>query len=116
MATHLDPELEFDSSATSMLPRLPPLEVQVRAAECEGEAEAEECKTPTSEEHRIPPALTCPAAPRKAKARTTPAVPCKRAPPPSDRLESFEVRSRGEVEGFFRSCEEAAKRRRFFCR
>ncbi|KAF8021208.1 hypothetical protein BT93_G1595 [Corymbia citriodora subsp. variegata] len=117
MATHPDPEPEFDSL---MLPRLPPLKVQVEVAAGEGkaEAEAEECRTPTSEEHRIPPALTCPAAPRKPTARTrpTPAVPRKRALPPSDRLEFLEAASRGEVEGFFRSCNDAAKRRRFFFR
>ncbi|XP_030547295.2 cyclin-dependent protein kinase inhibitor SMR1 [Rhodamnia argentea] len=119
MATNLDPDSRFDSPATSILPRLPPLKVQVRAAEAGPTDEAEECTTPSSVEHRIPPVLTCPAAPRKP--RTKPSASCKRAFP-SDQLELFEVANRREVEDFFRSCRcdgaavaDVAKRRRFFC-
>ncbi|XP_030451270.1 cyclin-dependent protein kinase inhibitor SIM [Syzygium oleosum] len=125
MATHLDPASEFGSPLAPVLPMLPPpLEARVGAAEADDPAAGEEeCGTPTSRKHRIPPALTCPAAPRKPRARPTPAVvPCKRASLSEDRrLEFFEVTSRGEVERFFRSCGDAAaanaaKRRRFFCK
>ncbi|KAI3412745.1 uncharacterized protein J3R85_016948 [Psidium guajava] len=117
MATNLDPQSEFDSPATPVLPRLPSLKVQARAAADAGPTdEAEGCKTPSSGEHRIPPVLTCPAAPRKP--RMQPAGPSKRAFP-SDQLEFFEAANRREVEDFFRSCcggdgADVAKRRRFF--
>ncbi|KAI6676582.1 hypothetical protein NL676_037378 [Syzygium grande] len=119
MATHLDPASEYGSPAAPVLPMSPPpLEARVGPAEANPAGGEGGCGTPTSREHRIPPALTCPAAPRKPRARPTPAVvPCKRASPSEDRrLEFFEVASRGEVERFFRSCGDAAKRRRFFCK
>ncbi|KAL3718920.1 hypothetical protein ACJRO7_003949 [Eucalyptus globulus] len=56
---------------------------------------SEECRTPTSSEHRIQAAETCPPAPRKPRA----------APSRKRRHEFFDVANRDEVEGFFRSCE-----------
>ncbi|XAR72162.1 hypothetical protein NMG60_11018709 [Bertholletia excelsa] len=40
--------------------------------------ENEECRTPTGPEYRIPPALTCPPAPKRKRRRL--ASPCKRNP------------------------------------
>ncbi|XP_030474206.1 cyclin-dependent protein kinase inhibitor SMR1-like [Syzygium oleosum] len=54
-----------------------------------------ECRTPTSSEHRIQAAASCPPAPRKPRA-----VPSRKR-----RREFFDTANREEVEGFFRSCE-----------
>ncbi|KAF8039138.1 hypothetical protein BT93_B1627 [Corymbia citriodora subsp. variegata] len=56
---------------------------------------SDECRTPTSREHRIPAAETCPPAPRKPLA----------APSRKRRHEFFDAANRDEVEEFFRSCE-----------
>ncbi|KAI3434332.1 uncharacterized protein J3R85_006593 [Psidium guajava] len=60
-----------------------------------------ECRTPTSSEHRIQAAATCPPAPRKP-----------RATPSRKRSHGiFDAVNRDEVEGFFRSCELALRSR-----
>lgn len=52
----------------------------------------EECRTPTSEESRIPAVLTCPPAPKKRR----PAPSCKR------KLEFFEILNRTGIDEIFR--------------
>ncbi|KAH6803018.1 hypothetical protein C2S51_034464 [Perilla frutescens var. frutescens] len=69
----------------------------------------EDCLTPKSREHMIPPVLCCPPAPRKPLRRRS----CKRKLM-SEQLDFFEVVAKDEVESFFRRAEEnigAAKRR-----
>jgi len=56
-----------------------------------------ECRTPTSEEHRIPKILDCPPAPRKP--RRVPS--CKRKLSPE--VQFFEIVNPEEVDAFFRS-------------
>ncbi|KAJ0103608.1 hypothetical protein Patl1_05989 [Pistacia atlantica] len=57
----------------------------------------EECRTPTSEQHKIPSMLCCPPAPRKPKTRN---LSCKRK---LVELEFFEIKNREEVETFLKS-------------
>ncbi|XP_044460471.1 cyclin-dependent protein kinase inhibitor SMR1 [Mangifera indica] len=57
----------------------------------------EECRTPTSEQHKIPSTISCPPAPRKPKTRY---VSCKRK---LVELEFFEIRNREEVETFLKA-------------
>ncbi|OAY38921.1 hypothetical protein MANES_10G053200v8 [Manihot esculenta] len=67
------------------------------------------CRTPTSEEHKIPDILCCPPAPRKPRRRM---ILCKRKLLEFD--EFFEIVNRQEVESLFRSSSEviaAAKKR-----
>lgn len=73
------------------------------------------CRTPTSNESRIPMSLTCPPVPRKPRASHK-----RRAV----EKEKFEKIHRAEIEALFRSCEEvgaivvfsAAAKRRCLCR
>lgn len=74
-------------------------------------AEEGECRTPTSEENRIPEIFTCPPAPKKPSL----GPPCKRK---LSELEFFEILNRAEVDEFFRrasarvASDESLKRRR----
>ncbi|KAF8397776.1 hypothetical protein HHK36_016698 [Tetracentron sinense] len=56
----------------------------------------DECRTPTSDEHKIPRAWSCPPAPQKPKR----VVLCKRK---LSELQFFEIVNREEVESFFQS-------------
>uniref|UniRef100_A0A2P2II39 Cyclin-dependent protein kinase inhibitor SMR1-like n=1 Tax=Rhizophora mucronata TaxID=61149 RepID=A0A2P2II39_RHIMU len=71
-------------------------------------ADDDNCKTPTSEEQKIPAILSCPPAPRKPRM----AVSCKRK---LSELDFFENVNRGEVESFFRSSFEVVAKRRCPC-
>ncbi|EXC11979.1 hypothetical protein L484_001720 [Morus notabilis] len=57
-----------------------------------------ECRTPTSAEHRIPAILSCPPAPRKPATARAPS--CKRK---LSELDFFDVVNREEIDRFFRS-------------
>ncbi|XP_042477320.1 cyclin-dependent protein kinase inhibitor SMR2-like [Macadamia integrifolia] len=63
----------------------------------EEKEEEEECRTPTSEDHKIPVMRSCPPAPKKQRKVAS----CKRKL--SDELYFFEIVGRDEVESFFRS-------------
>ncbi|KAJ9175465.1 hypothetical protein P3X46_014016 [Hevea brasiliensis] len=94
------------------LPRIqvPPIKIQTLGS-CSATTEdhgdviqqenIDECRTPTSEEHRIPAVLRCPPAPRKPRRRT---VSYKRK---LSEFEFFEILNRQEVESFFLSSFEA---------
>lgn len=62
------------------------------------EQEVEECKTPTSLEHKIPVIRSCPPAPKKQR------LSCKRIIPESDFFE------RDEIDSFFKSSYELMNR------
>ncbi|KAI9124404.1 hypothetical protein K1719_004326 [Acacia pycnantha] len=62
-----------------------------------GREDDETCRTPTSKENRIPAALTCPPAPKKAKR----SVSCKRKL--LEEFQLFEKVNKDEIDGFFRS-------------
>ncbi|XP_043699789.1 cyclin-dependent protein kinase inhibitor SMR2-like [Telopea speciosissima] len=57
----------------------------------------EECRTPTSDEHKIPVMRSCPPAPKKQRR----VISCKRKL--LDELRFFEIVGREEIESFFRS-------------
>ncbi|KAK4435880.1 hypothetical protein Salat_0751600 [Sesamum alatum] len=63
----------------------------------------EDCHTPRSPQHMIPPILSCPPAPRKPPPRRTGAS-CKR------RLWEFEIVAGEEIESFFKRVEEGINR------
>ncbi|XP_048231317.1 cyclin-dependent protein kinase inhibitor SMR1-like [Ricinus communis] len=71
--------------------------------------ESNECRTPTSKEHKIPPVLSCPPAPRKP--RRTPS--CKRK---LSELEFIKIVNHEEVDSFFRSSFDAPAKRRCPCK
>ncbi|CAI0442522.1 unnamed protein product [Linum tenue] len=73
--------------------------------EIENSSEEEECRTPKSAEFKIPAVLSCPPAPRKPRRK---AIPCKRKLEPE--FEFFDAVNREEVESFFRSGFQLAKR------
>lgn len=68
--------------------RLPTIRIVVDVSD-------DECHTPTSAEHTIPPILSCPPAPKKPRRS---AASCKRK---LSELDFFEVVAREEVESFF---------------
>lgn len=71
--------------------------VVVEPQQNEDNGNNEECRTPTSEENKIPKILVCPPAPRKPRIR----VPsCKRK---LSELQFFEIANGEEVDAFFRS-------------
>nr|DAD48758.1 TPA_asm: hypothetical protein HUJ06_018695 [Nelumbo nucifera] len=80
--------------------RLRPIKIQTERSSEEGgaiiqsENQEDECRTPTSEEHKIPIIQTCPPAPRKPRK----VVLCKRK---LSELRFFEIVSHDEVESFF---------------
>lgn len=57
------------------------------------------CATPTSDENKIPPVLSCPAAPTKPK--KTASVSCKRKL--FQNLQFFEIANSEEVDAFFKA-------------
>ncbi|KVI06853.1 cyclin-dependent protein kinase inhibitor SMR1-like [Cynara cardunculus var. scolymus] len=61
------------------------------------EQQLEECRTPTSPEHRIPQIITCPPPPKKQRIS---GPSCKRR---ISEFQFFEIVARDEVESFFRS-------------
>ena len=73
------------------------VEVVEQPRKMEEEEEEAECRTPTSEEHRIPKILDCPPAPRKPRRVSS----CKRKLSPE--LQFFEIVNPEEVDAFFRS-------------
>ncbi|OAY38922.1 cyclin-dependent protein kinase inhibitor SMR3 [Manihot esculenta] len=82
-------EIQTLGTCSSSKEVVDPITQQENAEEC--------CRTPTSEEHKIPAILQCPPAPRKPKRRT---VLCKR------KLSEFEFLNCQEVESLFRSSSE----------
>ncbi|CAL1374147.1 unnamed protein product [Linum trigynum] len=66
---------------------------------------SEECRTPKSAESKIPAILSCPPAPRKPKSRP---ISCKRKL--GLEFEFFDVLHREELESFFRTGFQLAKR------
>ncbi|OAY45809.1 hypothetical protein MANES_07G093500v8 [Manihot esculenta] len=101
------------------LPRIqvPPIKIQTLGS-CSATMEdqkdviqqenSDECRTPTSQEHKIPTILSCPPAPQKPRRRM---FSCKRK---LSEFEFFEIVNRQEVESFFRSSfqlVESAKKR-----
>ncbi|XP_028780400.1 cyclin-dependent protein kinase inhibitor SMR2-like [Neltuma alba] len=98
------PEPRVSSTASAVKIELPDLDHTDRvdssaeaAAAHSGREEDESCRTPTSKENRIPEALTCPPAPKKAKR----AVSCKRKL--LEEFQLFEKVNKDEIDGFFRS-------------
>ncbi|KAM7522442.1 hypothetical protein LguiA_012344 [Lonicera macranthoides] len=67
----------------------------------------EECRTPTSDDHKIPAVEICPGAPRKER-EVLPRL-HKRKVSPTDELEFFEIKGHDELESFFRSCFEDSR-------
>ncbi|KAJ6767730.1 CYCLIN-DEPENDENT PROTEIN KINASE INHIBITOR SMR14 [Salix koriyanagi] len=68
----------------------------------------DDCQTPKSEEHKIPPVLCCPPAPRKPRRSFS----CKRK---LAEFEFFETVNREEVDSFFQSSFELLPKRRCPC-
>ncbi|OWM87624.1 cyclin-dependent protein kinase inhibitor SMR1-like [Punica granatum] len=93
---------EFSGSA----PSATAVDCNSDAVRPEGRREdEEECRTPTSEENRIPALLSCPPAPKKPRL----ALSCKRK---LSELDFFEIVNRAEVEEFFSATPVEPKRRR----
>lgn len=72
--------------------------IQQKQQESSSSHEDQECRTPTSQEHKIPPVLCCPPAPRKPKRRP---ISCKRKL--FSEQDFFEIVNRDEVDAFFQS-------------
>ncbi|KAJ8765970.1 hypothetical protein K2173_020486 [Erythroxylum novogranatense] len=112
MSTHLQllqdfPQIRLSPLKIDSLPSSSPtLDDDNTATPRQNGASADVCRTPTSEEHRIPSILSCPPAPRKPK---RPSISCKRK---LSELEFFEIVNREEVESFFRSSFEVVSKRR----
>ncbi|KAJ4837385.1 hypothetical protein Tsubulata_029282 [Turnera subulata] len=72
---------------------------------CGVDVDGDGCRTPTSEEHKIPAILSCPPAPRKPRR----GVSCKRK---LSEFDFFEIVKREEVDRFFQSAFETTAKRR----
>ncbi|KAJ4979453.1 hypothetical protein NE237_010233 [Protea cynaroides] len=64
------------------------------------------CRTPTSEEHKIPVMRSCPPAPKKQRR----VILCKRKRCLSDEFNFFEIMGRHQIESFFSSSFNVKKR------
>ncbi|KAJ9159870.1 hypothetical protein P3X46_025327 [Hevea brasiliensis] len=116
--------MSTDHESRQDLPRIqvPPIKIQTLGSCSTSEdlrddviqqENGDECRTPTSEEHKIPAILSCPPAPRKPRRRT---VLRKRK---LSEFEFFEIVNRQEVESFFGSSFEVvapAKKRSCPCK
>ncbi|OWM70262.1 uncharacterized protein LOC116194141 [Punica granatum] len=113
MSTNTDLDQDRDDSSLPSLPRIrapPPSSssssaAAVNSSSCSSADRAppdgdEGCRTPTSSEHRIAPALTCPPAPRKPRRTAT-----RKRARPSEAEELLRKVSQEEIEAFFLSCE-----------
>lgn len=106
----IDPSPPSESSASSASTAA--AESNPDAVHPEDRRNEDDCRTPTSEENRIPAILTCPPAPKKPR----PALSCKRK---LSELDFFEALNHTEIEEFFRlasariASDEAPKRIRF---
>lgn len=77
------------------------------------EGEEGDCRTPTSEENKIPPLQSCPAAPKKPRAVIS--LRKRKLCPDSDsesqsQLQFFEHAGRDEVDSFLKSCSDQFSR------
>ncbi|KAG5237818.1 cyclin-dependent protein kinase inhibitor SMR [Salix suchowensis] len=91
------------SSDQELLQNLPELGLKVKIKADDHGGGHDQCCTPTSAPHQIPPFLTCPPAPKKPR-RRIPAGSWKRR---LSNLHFFEVMNREEVDLFFRSSKKA---------
>ncbi|XP_023757036.1 cyclin-dependent protein kinase inhibitor SMR1 [Lactuca sativa] len=94
------PAIKLPASLKIKLPASPPLMDSTSEESCAiqlEDQEVEECRTPTTIQHRIPQLNTCPPPPKKQR----PSAPsCRRR---LSEFDFFESVARDEIESFFRS-------------